>query len=74
MHFRGSYLEVDLDDARPENRLLDAIGRGGGVATSFTKREIPDTLFSGFANVNSPFRNGKWNPEPHQNDVAKYGH
>ena len=25
VHFRGSYLDVDLDDMRSENRLLDMI-------------------------------------------------
>ena len=29
VHFRGSYLEVELDDGRPEDRLLGAIGCGG---------------------------------------------
>ena len=28
-HFRGAYLEVDLDDMRSGNRLLEVLGRDG---------------------------------------------
>ena len=44
-----------------------------GVAATFTMREIADTFFSGYANVNFPVQNAKWNSALKQNGVAKYG-
>ena len=37
VRLRRSYLEVDLDEMRSANRLLELIGRDGGVATTFTE-------------------------------------
>ena len=48
VHFRGEYLEVDLEDMRPENRLLDVLGRSGALklhlpCTKFTMRYLVDS-------------------------------
>ena len=40
VHPMGSYLEVNLDDIRPEDRLLDVIGRDGDL-----QLHLPSTKF-----------------------------
>ena len=59
VHFRGSYLEVNLGDMRSTNRLFHLIGCGWDIALACNEYEIPNTLTSGFANSYFPFRNGK---------------
>ena len=53
VHFRGAYLEVDLDDMLPANRLLEVLGRDGALrghlpSTKFLMRYLvgPQTLIS----------------------------
>ena len=74
VHFRGSYLEVDLDDMRAANRILDVIGCDGGVTNAFTDHAVRIALFGGFANVGFLVGNGSWDFEPESNDVGERGH
>ena len=41
VHFRGSYLEVDLDDVRSKNRLLDVIGCAGAFRLHLPSTKSP---------------------------------
>ena len=41
VHFRGSYLEVDLGDMRSENRLLDVVGCDGALPLHLPSAKSP---------------------------------
>ena len=59
VHFRGSYLEVDLDDMRPANRLLEVLKCDGAFRLHLPSTKFTNTLFGVPPEANFPFANGK---------------
>ena len=73
VHFRGSYMEVDLEDMRSENRRLQVIDLDGASKLHLPSAKLPiryivDSKTLIFLSVNA-----KWDFEPGQNDAVEYG-
>ena len=64
VHFRGAYLEVDLDDVRSENWLLEVIGCDGELRLQLPSTKSPIHYLVGVSGDNLPFRNEKWDFAP----------
>ena len=41
VRFRGAYVEVDLDDMRPKDRLLEVLGRDGELRLHLPSTKSP---------------------------------
>ena len=52
VHFRGSYLEADIDDMRSENRLFGIIGRDGALQLNVAGTKFPMRYMVDSQNVN----------------------
>ena len=75
VHFRGSYLEVDIDDMRAANSLFGwANWARCGITIACRKRKVPDTLPGGFPSANFSRKDAKWDFKSKSNDVGKHGH
>ena len=63
VHFRGSYLEVDLDEMRSENRLLDLGGRDVELQLHLRIAKSP-IHYLAVSQALFFVKNGKWNFGP----------
>ena len=70
VHFRRSYLEVDLDDMLSDKSHSRRNWSRRPITIAITEREIPITLSGWFANIDFPFGNSECNPEPKHYDVV----
>ena len=73
VHFRGSYLEVDLGDMRSDNSLFGLIGRDGALRMHVPITKFPIHYMVDSQTLTSIFRNAKCDFKSKSKDAGEYG-